>query len=112
MKAVATTLIALVLFGTGCQPGKATYYEAGQQRKSAVGYGLGRALLPGMLCLIGTSMYNKTDKAKAVQVLVFTGAFVSIGAWDDKKEAKQIIIGFGASGIGIGAGALYKQVTK
>ncbi|MCB0541910.1 MAG: hypothetical protein KDC70_00245 [Saprospiraceae bacterium] len=110
MKTAILTLFAVALIG--CKPGAAVYYEAGQYRHSAVGYEVGRALLPGALCFIGSAMYNKTDRARGVQVAIYTGAFVSLGAFGEKRKAKDYLIGMGACGIGLGLGAAYKRATE
>lgn len=89
-----------------------TIHRENPRPKTRMSYEVGRAMLPGMLCLIGSSMYNDTNRGKGVQSAVYFGAFISIGAWSEKRTAKDYLISIGAAGLGFGLGSLYKYSTK
>lgn len=89
-----------------------TIHRENPRPKTRMSYEVGRAMLPGMLCLIGSSMYNDTNRGKGVQSAVYFGAFISIGAWHEKRKTKDYLISIGAAGAGFGLGTLYKYSTK
>lgn len=67
--------------------------------RSAPNAEIGRAILPGALCLIAGSIPPDTQRARIVQQGLVFGAGVSIGVWEPKKR-KYILIRLGAGLLG------------
>lgn len=75
-------------------------------------YEVGRAVLPGMLGLIGGVMYTGSTKGKIVQQGMFFGAAVSIGAFPKRPvKFKLMDLGFGIGGAALGF-AIKNQLPK
>lgn len=67
-------------------------------------------MLPGLLCFVGSAMYDETNRGKAWQSAMYAGAFVSIGIWRGSDE-RDLIVPIVAAGAGWGAGQAYKTLT-
>ena len=87
------------------EPMRGTYVE---KPKYNTKYEVGRAMLPGMLCLIGGAMKNDTKRGRYTQQVIFAGATISIGI-GKKRPAKFYLIDLGAGLLGAGAGFVIKN---
>lgn len=103
--------VIFFLFFAGCATPD-TIHRENPRPRTRMSYEVGRAMLPGMLCLIGGAMYTDTNRGKGVQSAVYFGAFISIGAFEKKRKAKDYLISIGAAGVGFGLGSLYKYSTR
>lgn len=74
-------------------------------------YQVGRAMLPGLLGLIGGAMNTETSKGRITQQVVFFGCCVSIGGWG-KRPAKQRVLEAGCFMLGTALGCAIKSAGK
>lgn len=106
-------LFALLLFACSCsQQITRVNPRIGDSPVYIPKYEVGRAILPGMLGLIGGVMYTGTTKGRIVQQGMFFGAAVSIGAWPQRPVKFHLIdLGVGLGGAALGF-TLKNQMPK
>lgn len=68
-------------------------------------------MLPGLLCLVASGMYDKTERALAVQRGLYFGAFISIGIFQRDRKTKDFLLPVVSAGVGYGLGQLYQTLT-
>ena len=96
-------LIALSFTASAQRRTRQQVYE-----RSAPNVEIGRAILPGVLCLVAGSIPPDTQRARIVQQSLVFGAGISIGVWETKNR-KYIFIRLGAGLVG---GALGYAVRR
>lgn len=75
-------------------------------------YEVGRNLLPGLLCFVASAMYDKTERAQAVQTGLYFGAFISLGVFGSDRKPKDFFLPLVSAGAGYGLGQLYGTLTQ
>lgn len=103
----AIVILLFPLFATAqyYEPIRGTFVE---KPKYNAQYEAGRAILPGMLCLIGGAMKNDTRRGQYTQQAIFAGATISIGI-GKRRPAKFYLIDLAAGLVGAGAGFVIKN---
>jgi len=106
MKSIFTILLFTILTTNFLQAQYRYHSRAQVFEKYEPGVEVGRAILPGMLAFMGGAMRTDTQRGRVVQLTLFFGAGVAVGAWKDRGRTRGrkvlICLGAGLAGAALG----------